>query len=134
MRGVTVRAEDQLSGQHHRLFAQHLVADAAPDLKEIFHALLCDEVAHLGVILRMLRRRRRHGVIERDAQPIGVFHALDTELFEQTKDGGGIVMAQNRIRLSIHDLSSADAGLARRAGQGFFGKCFSHNLHFTCAQ
>ena len=62
MRGVAVRAQDRLAGQDQRFFAEHLMADAAPDFEEMSDALLAHPRADLGVVLRVFASsaRARH--------------------------------------------------------------------------
>jgi hypothetical protein len=128
VRRVRIRAENQLTRQNDRFFAQNLVTDAAPNFKEIRDALRIDKLAHLGVILRVLGRRRRHGVIECDREPFRIFNPLDAERAKDLRNRRGVIMRQHNVRLRIDDLPGDDLFQPRRACERFFGKRFSHWL------
>ena len=106
-----------LAGQDQRLFADHLVADAAARLEEVRDALLRDEAAHLGVVLRVLGRRRRDGVVERDRQPLGVTHTrLRRGSRKARAMARGVVVAQRDVGPGVDDLAGRDVRAARRPG------------------
>ena len=102
---VRIGAQDQLAGKHDRLLAEDLVADAATHLEKVADSLLGHKLADLGVVLRMLCGRRRHGMVERDRQPVGDEHALLAKLLPDAADGGGVVVTQHHVRPRIHDLA-----------------------------
>jgi hypothetical protein len=70
--------------------------------------LLLHKVANLGVILRVLGRRRGHGVIERDGDAVGNQHTRLPELLPDAADGGGVVVAEHDIRPRIDHLADFD--------------------------
>src|SRR5581483_2792259 len=122
MRGVAIRAEDQFARQDNAFLTVDLMADAAPHLKKGGDALLFDKLAHFGMILRVLCRRRGHSVVERDCQPFGVPDFLDAEFLERLVDRGGIVVAQGHVGAGIDDLPGSQGGQPGSARQGFLGK------------
>jgi len=122
MRGVRVGPEDGHAQQRQCFFAQDLVADAAPDLEEVAHALRVDELAHLSMVLGVLGSGGRRSVVERDAQSFGVFHPLNAPLPEQAVDGRGVVVAQHAVGSCIHDLASAHLGFAAARARAFSAK------------
>ncbi len=123
VRRVRVRAQDELAGQHHGLLAQHLMADAAADVEEIADALLGHEGADLGMVLGVARRRRGHGMVQRDGQTLGDQHALLAELLPDAPDGGRVVVAEHDVGPRVDHLADFDDVEAGSAGQGFLGEC-----------
>ena len=79
-----------------------------PIFKKVRDALVARELAHTGVISRMLGGRGRHGVIEGDRQPFGMLDAFVGQLLEDRGDSGGIVMTQNDIRFDDDDIAGID--------------------------
>ena len=134
VRRVRIGAQDQLARQHDCLFAQHLVADAAAHLKEVANPLLGDKLADFGVVLRVLGRRRRHGVVERDRQPIGNQHPFLPKLLPDAADGGRVVVAQHHVRPRIHDLADLDLAQSLRHGPAPSGQRSAVCARNCCSQ
>ena len=119
---VTVRAEDHLTGQHERFLADHLMADAAPDLEEMPDALIAHPLADFGVILGVERGRRGDGVVERDDHPLRVGDALRAGFGEDAADGGGVVVAEDHVGADDQHVTGVGGAHASGAGEDFLGK------------
>ena len=131
MRRVRICAEDELAGQDKCLLAEHLMADAAAHLEEVANALLLHEAADLGVILRVLGRRRGHGMVERDGDALGDQHAFLAELLPNAANGGGVVVAEHDVRPRIDHLADFDSVEPGRTRQRFLRKCLSAHSCFS---
>ena len=81
------------------------MADAAAGLEEVGNALLGYEAPYLGVIGGVQRRRRRHGVVQRDRQPLRVFDAVRTQVSEDARNRRRVIVAQHHIRRHVYDLT-----------------------------
>jgi len=102
---VAIRAEDHLPRQHKRLLAQNLVTNASPHFKEAANALLLDEPADLGMVLRVAGRRRGYGMVERDREFFRNHNPLLSELQPGLANGRAVVVAQNNVRPDVHDFA-----------------------------
>jgi len=122
---VRIRAENHLPRQNERFFAQHLMANPASHLEKILYAHFVHKFANVGVILRVRGSGRGNGVVERDGEPFGMFDARHAERAKNFPNRGGIVVRQNDVGPRVHNLTRDDGRISRRAGEGFFGKCFS---------
>ncbi|OQA43773.1 MAG: hypothetical protein BWY52_01779 [Chloroflexi bacterium ADurb.Bin325] len=126
VRGVAVRAQDELAGQHERLLAHDLVADAATRFEEVRDALFRREPSRLGVVGRVLRGRRGHRVIQRDRQAIRVLDAAVAQAGEQPGNRRGVVVAQDHVRPRIDDLADPGRRQPGRARQRLLYECCAH--------
>ena len=99
------------------------MADTAPDLKEMPDALRANKSARLSMVLSVLRRRRRHGVIEHDAQPLRVKHLARAQfLVENLSDGGSVIVRKDSVGRGFDNVACASLREASRSRQGFFRK------------
>ncbi len=122
MSRMAVRAEDHLTGQHQRFLADHLMADAAPDLEEMPDSLFAHPLADFGVILSVERRRGGDGVVERHHHALRVNDGFRARFRENAADGGGVVVAEDHIGADDQHVTGAGFADASRAGEDLLGK------------
>jgi len=124
--GVRIGADDECPGQREPLLGQDLVTDPTPHVIEVRDSLLRHELADGFVVLRVLRRRGRAGVIEHHHVDVGPRHALHPNLAEDPRDGGGVVVAERHIGRDFNDLPGYNFGQMGLLSQNLFSKCVTH--------
>jgi hypothetical protein len=98
------------------------MANAPSRFKKVADALFSDKGANLGVVLGMLGRRRRDGVIQGNRHSFRDEDAGLTEFQPDLADGGGVIVAQHHIRPSIDHLTHVNRCQTGGTGQRFLGK------------
>ena len=94
-----------------------------PTSKKLLDALLGHKGTDLGMVLRVARRGRGHGMVQRDGQTLGDQHALLAELLPDATDGRRVVVAEHNVGPRVDHLADFDEVEAGGAGQGFLGEC-----------
>jgi len=110
------------------------MTDAATYLEEVGNALLCYEVTNLGMVLRVLGRRRGHGVVQRDGQPLRVQHVRAAELLPDAADSGGVIVAEDDVGRCVNHLADLDCDKAGGAGQRLLREGLRSVLHWRRAR
>ena len=128
---VAVGAEDHVARQHKRLLAEDLVANAPPDFEKVADALLLDETADLGVVLRVARGRRGHGVVERDRQLVRYRDPLLPELAPDLANGRRIVVAQDEVGAYVNHFADLDRVQFGGACNRLLRESARHGVSFT---
>jgi hypothetical protein len=122
MRAVAVGPEDRLAGQDQRLLADHLMADAAPDFKQMCDTLFPHPLADFGVILGVLGGGSRGRVIQRDGDAIRSDQSRCAGRLEDAPDRRRVIMAENQIGPDIKHIARTCIRDSSRPRQRFFGK------------
>src|SRR5689334_14777270 len=104
------------------------MANAAPHLKEMTHALHLHPLADFRMILGVFGCGGRHSMIERDRHTFGMQHFGRANLLEDFADGRGVIVAEINIGFYIQNIPDAGAVHAGCAGEGFFGKGVSDHV------
>ncbi len=121
---VRIAADDELAGSDQALFGKHDVLDAAAaDVEEVLDVLLGRKIFHQLRQLGRLRVLRRNEVIgdERDLPRIeDALRALHAA-HHADGDGGGELVRENEVDLSIDDLARLDARQVRVACEDLLG-------------
>ncbi len=125
--GVAVASNDDQSREGEALLAHDLVADPAlaRHVVEVPDPLFLDHLADLHVVLGVLVRRRRDGVIQDEHQVVGFPDLIHADLLENAPDRRGVVVAHAEVGLDDDDLTGRD-GLAGRLAKYLFSECLSH--------
>ncbi len=107
--GVRIGPQHDLPGKGEPFFDQKLMANAAPDIEEIFDPLIGDKLADDAVILGVFGRRRRGGVIQNHGVHSGIKDALSAHALKDAIDRGGVVMRESHIWRNLNDLARGGA-------------------------
>src|SRR5690606_40040883 len=94
----------------------------APHLEKMPDSLCPHPFTDFGMILRVLSRRRRDSVIQRDCNALRSDDSLRASFLEDASDCRRIVMAEDQIRLDVQHVTRTRRLHARRPRQSFFGK------------
>jgi hypothetical protein len=83
---MAIRAQNDITRQRQRFFAQNLMANAAPNFKKMFNVLLSNPIADFGMILRVARGWRGNSVIKRNGYTVWISDTGRADVLKNTAD------------------------------------------------